>query len=86
MLAHCFTTLKTGNKSTSRALQKSIYKIQCCREMPNAQSKAITMGTKPFLKSHLTFFTSRVKVTFFRRRYCSHQILNFGSKSMFTNF
>ena len=48
LLAHCFTTLKTGNKSTSRALQKSIYKIQCCREMPNAQSKAITMGPKHF--------------------------------------
>ena len=56
LLAHCFTTLKTGNKSTSRALQKSMYRIQCCREMPNAQSKAITMGPKPFLKSHLTFF------------------------------
>ena len=59
LLPHCFTTLKTGNKSTSRALQKSMYKIQCCREMPNAQSKAITMPPKPFLKSHLTFFTAK---------------------------
>ena len=48
LLAHCFTTLKTGNKSTSRALQKSMYKIQCCREMPNAQSKAITWGQNHF--------------------------------------
>ena len=59
LLPHCFTTLKTGNKSTSRALQKSMYKIQCCREMPNAQSKAITMPPKPFLKLHLTFFTAK---------------------------
>ena len=46
-LAHCFTTLKTGNKNTSRAPQKSMYRIQCCREMPNAHSKTTT-GLKPF--------------------------------------